>query len=145
MSAVEKDRLSVGDEVVRITGNPSGDILGTPSVVERLTPTGIAVLANGDRLVPSGQVGLADPMWRIRGERRNVWRSVGYCRVDSPRVLRALRKARIKSSERDIDNSHEMLRRLGPGQYSPEAVQDLIDACNKHLDFLRSLDEEETP
>ena len=96
--------LNVGDEL-REVGHSS---IGPEVTVERLTPTGIAVLSNGDRLNPREIFG----GWEVRGSSNgNVWRIRRYHLVDSEEVQDAIREYAIKRRQNAVVDAFEAWRR----------------------------------
>lgn len=100
--------LNVGDRL-RVVGNGiRGPGIGPEVTVERLTPSGIAVLSNGDRLNPRRFSG----GWEVRGSTSgNVWRIRRYHLADSEIVKYALREYAIKRRQYAVERAYEAWRR----------------------------------
>lgn len=99
--------LDVGDKLREVGHGIGGSSVGPEVTVERLTPTGIAVLSNGDRLNPQQVFG----GWEVRGSNNRHWRIRRYNLVDSEEVQDAIREYAIKRRQHAVDSAHEAWRR----------------------------------
>lgn len=139
MSTNEKDRLAVGDKVVVIGGDYRVPILGRSGTVERLTPTGIAVLDNGDRLNPRPVTFSSDKesVWEVRGQSGGTWlRTTRYYRADGESAKVARRNTEIRRSAVAITKAFEEAKSCG--FEAAEAARVLITACENHLAVLKA-------
>lgn len=100
--------LNVGDKLREVGHGIGGPRIGPEMTVERLTPTGIAVLSNGDRLNPREILG----GWEVRGSSAgNGWRIRRYHRVDSEEVQDAIREYAIKRRQYVVMDAYDTWRR----------------------------------
>lgn len=130
----EKDRLAAGDKVVHLTDRGSGRDMHVvkEAVVERLTPTGIAVLSNGERLSPEPQTWDSGAFWEARGTGAE-WRSPHrYYRAESELVAKARHAGRILKTEVAIDKAYDQVRKE---RYSLESLDALNEAVSARLAF----------
>lgn len=99
--------LNVGDKLREVDRGAGGSSIGPEVTVERLTPTGIAVLSNGSRLNPRKTFG----GWEVRGSGAgNGWRIRRYHRVDSEEVQDAIREYATKRRQNVVIDAFEAWR-----------------------------------
>lgn len=130
----EKDRLVAGDKVVYLTDPRLGRDMNVvkEAVVERLTPTGIAVLSNGERLSPEPNTWSDDTFWEARGT-GTEWRSPHrYYRAESESVAKARHAGRVLRTEIAIDKAYDQVRK---DRYSLESLDALNEAVSARLAF----------
>lgn len=100
--------LNVGDKLRLVNSGIGGSTVGPEVTVERLTPTGIAVLSNGERLNPKSRYG----GWEVRGSTRGRgWASLIYRLTSSERVQSALREREAQMRDQRVDNAYDTWRR----------------------------------
>lgn len=122
MDTNPNNRLAVGDEVVLL----STARMVKPLAVERVTPTGIAVLSDGSRLSPQPYFGGEDPRWALRGS-GSTWRGPDlFARVGSPSAKSAESKARFATLRRSVTRAYDEVTRSG---YTHESLGALASAC----------------
>lgn len=132
----KKDRLAAGDKVVHLTDPRLGRdaLVAEEAVVERLTPTGIAVLSNGKRLSPEPHTWSDDTFWEARGTgSASAWRSPHrYYRAESELVAKARHAGRVLKTEIAIDKAFDQVRKE---RYSLESLDALNEAVSARLAF----------
>ena len=96
--------LNVGDKLREVGGGIGGSSIGPEVTVERLTPAGIAVLSNGERLNPRQVFG----GWDVRGSSSGLRI---YRLANSERVQDALRENEARQCQHAVDSAHEAWRR----------------------------------
>ena len=105
--------LTVGDKLVSISSsNYLGRSIGKAVTVERLTPTGIAVLSNGERLNPAKGSRYGEMFWEVRGG-RNTWTRDLYYRANGETAADARRQERDRADRYRIDAAYEASRKAG--------------------------------
>lgn len=130
----KKDRLVVLDRVVHLSDRGFGRdaLVVKEALVERLTPTGIAVLSNGERLSPEPNTWGDEPFWEARGT-GTEWRSSHrYYRAESELVAKARHAGRVLRTEIAIDKAFDQVRKE---RYSLESLDALNEAVSARLAF----------
>ena len=125
--------LTVGDKLVSISDSPFGGLsMGRAVTVERLTPTGIAVLSNGDRLNPAKGVRYGEMFWEARGG-RDAWLRRLYYRADGGRAAEARRQVRDRADRYRIDAAYEGSRKAGHTDKSLATLAEAIEVRARRL------------
>ena len=126
--------LTVGDKLVSITDSPfSGLSMGRAVTVERLTPTGIAVLSNGARLNPAKGARYGEMFWEVRGGGNPSWTRARYYRADGERAAEARRQDRDRADKYRIDAAYDASRKAGHTDKSLAVLAAAIEVRARRL------------
>ena len=131
----DENRLAAGDKVVRLTQRGFGHqrlSVFSETVVERLTPTGIAVLSNGTRLSPEPRLWDEDHFWEPRGTASTWSVPHRYFRAESETVAKARHSDRVSATEAVIDSAYEKVKE---DRYSLASLDALNEAVSARLAF----------
>ena len=105
--------LTVGDKLVSISSSHFlGRSIGQTATVERLTPTGIAVLSNGERLNPAKCARYGEMFWEVRGG-GDAWNRHRYYRADGEEAAEARRQERDQADKHRIDVAYNASCKAG--------------------------------